>query len=38
MQRIKIFNDVHIRALLKIRNRQIWVTTIRDVFFVTFEK
>lgn len=37
MQRIKIFNDVHIQALVEDTNRQIWVTTIRDVFFVTFE-
>ena len=37
MRRIKIFNDVHIQALVEDTNRQIWVTTIRDVFFVTFE-
>ena len=38
MRRIKIFNDVHIQALVEDTNRQIWVTTIRDAFFVTSER
>ncbi len=37
MQRVNILNDVHIQALVEDTKRQVWVTTIRDVFFENFE-
>ena len=37
MRRVNILNDVHIQALVEDTKRNIWVTTIRDVFFVNFE-
>lgn len=38
MRRINILNDAHIQALVEDTKRQVWVTTIRDAFFVTFER
>ena len=37
MRRVNILNDVHIQALVEDTKRNIWVTTIRDVFFANFE-
>ena len=37
MRRVNILNDVHIQALVEDTKRQVWVTTIRDVFFENFE-
>lgn len=37
MHRVNILNDVHIQALVEDTKRQVWVTTIRDVFFENFE-
>ena len=37
MQRVNILNDVHIQALVEDTKRQVWVTTLRDVFFENFE-
>ena len=37
MRRVNILNDVHIQALVEDTKRQVWVTTIRDVFFANFE-
>ena len=37
MHRVNILNDVHIQALVEDTKRQVWVTTIRDVFFAIFE-
>lgn len=37
MRRINFLNDVHIQAWVEDTNRQLWVTTMRDAFFVTFE-
>ena len=37
MRRVKVLNDIHIQALVEDTKRNIWVTTIRDVFFANFE-
>ena len=33
----KVLNDTHIEGMVEDRNRQLWVTTMRDAFFVTFK-
>ena len=37
MLRVNVLNDIHIQALVEDTKRQVWVTTIRDVFFANFE-
>lgn len=37
MRSAKVLNDTHIEGMVEDRNRQLWVTTMRDAFFVTFK-
>ena len=37
MLRAQVLNDTHIESMIEDRNRQLWVTTMRDAFFVTFK-
>ena len=37
MGSVKVLNDTHIKAMVEDCKRQLWVTTMRDAFFVTFK-